>query len=148
MLDGPGDPEIGDARLNDDRPVLIVDVEHPVELHHGQQNAVGKRQRAAGERRPGTARHHLDVVLVAIAQDTGDLVHGFGKDHDQRQLIMGLQEIGFIGAHFGFVIDYALSGHNRLQRFDDVRPAGDDRAIRRRHCDRSHGLSLSISEQI
>ena len=37
-------------------------------LRHAEQHAVVERQRAARQRGAGAARHHLDAVVVAIAQ--------------------------------------------------------------------------------
>src|SRR5258707_10899805 len=40
-----------------------------LELAEAEQHAIGQRQRAAGQRGAGTARHHLDALLMAIFQD-------------------------------------------------------------------------------
>ena len=69
VLDGLGDAEIGDAGLGGDGAVLVVDVEDAVELAQAQDDAVGERQGAAGERGAGAARDDLDLLGVAEAQD-------------------------------------------------------------------------------
>ena len=69
VLDRLGDAEVGHAGLGDDGAVLEVDVEDPVELAQAQHDAVGERQGAARERGAGAARHDLDPLGVAEAQD-------------------------------------------------------------------------------
>src|SRR3546814_2583916 len=45
-----------------------VDLQHPVELAEAEDDAVGQRQGAAGERGAGTPRHHLDPARLAAPQ--------------------------------------------------------------------------------
>ena len=66
--DRVGDRQIGDARLHHRDAVVEIDLADAVELGHAEQHAVGERQRAAGQRGAGAARHHLDALVVAIAQ--------------------------------------------------------------------------------
>ncbi len=61
--DRRGDAEIGDAGLRGHRAVVEIDVEDAVELAHAEQDRILQRQRAAGERGAGAARHHADAVL-------------------------------------------------------------------------------------
>ena len=62
VLDRLRDGEIGDARLDHRHAVVEIDLADAVELGHAEQHAVGQRQRAAGERGAGAARHHLDAL--------------------------------------------------------------------------------------
>ena len=61
----------------DGAAVGVVDVEDLVHPHHADDDGVCHRQRAAGERGAGAARHDADAVLVAVAQHGGDLFGGF-----------------------------------------------------------------------
>ena len=68
VLDRLGDREVGHARLRHHHAVVEVDLADAVELGHAEQHAVGERQRAAGQRGAGAARHHLDALAMAIAR--------------------------------------------------------------------------------
>ena len=63
------DGEIGDAGLGHHHAVVEIDLADALELAEPEQHAVGQRQRAAGQRGAGAARHHLDALLEAIFQD-------------------------------------------------------------------------------
>jgi hypothetical protein len=63
------DGEIGDAGLGHHDAVVEIDLADALELAEAEQHAVGQRQRAAGQRGAGAARHHLDALLEAIFQD-------------------------------------------------------------------------------
>ena len=73
VLDGLGDAEVGDAGLHAGAAVGVVDLEHAVELAQPQQDGVAHRHRAARQRGAGAARHDLDLVVLAVAQDGRDL---------------------------------------------------------------------------
>ena len=92
--DRVADREIGDAGLHHHDAVVEVDVADAVELGHAEQHAVGERQRAAGERGAGPARHHLDAFVVAIAQHLRDLLGGLRQHHHHGQLLVGGQPVG------------------------------------------------------
>ena len=64
-----GDAGIGDAGLDMRHAVGEVDGEHLAHAREAQHDRVFERQGPAGERGAGPARHDLDVVLVAEAED-------------------------------------------------------------------------------
>jgi len=82
LLHGLGDGEIGHARLHDGNPVLIIDVDHPLELAEAKQDGVGQRQRPARQRRARSARHHLHPLGMAPGEYPGHLLRRFGKDDE------------------------------------------------------------------
>ena len=100
-FDRLGDRQIGDAGLGDDAAVVVIDLEDAVEFGHAEEHAVGERQGAARQRGAGAARHDLDAVLLAIAQDRGDLLDPRRQHDDHRQLPIGGQPVAFIDAALG-----------------------------------------------
>ena len=88
-LDRLRDRQIGHAGLRHHHAVLQVDLADAVELGHAEQNAVGGRQRAAGQRRAGAARHHVDALRMAIFQHPAHLIDGVGQHHHHGQLAVG-----------------------------------------------------------
>ena len=129
------DGEIGDAGLGHHHAVVEIDLADALELAEPQQHAVGQRQRAAGQRGAGAARHHLDALLEAVFQDLRDLLRGVRQHHDHRRLPIGHQAIGLVGQHFGRAVDHALARHDRAQRGDDGVTAVQNRLIGSRHHD-------------
>ncbi len=95
------DGEIGNARLYDRAAILVIDLEDAVELAQPHQHAIGQRQRAAGERGAGAARHHLQLAPMAIAQHGGDLFGIARQDRDQRRLAIGGEAVALIGPEGG-----------------------------------------------
>ena len=136
------DGEIGDAGLGDDDAVVEIDLADALELAEPQQHAVGERQRAAGQRGAGAARHHLDALRMAVFQDLRDLFGGIRQHHDHRRLAIGGQPVGLVGAHLGRAVDHALARHDRAQRRHDLGAARQHRLVGFRHHD-GHGVSLS-----
>ena len=133
VLDRLGDAEVGDPRLHAGAAVGVVDLENAVELAHGQQDRVAHRHRPARQRGAAAARHDLHLVVLAVAQDGGHLGHRLGQHHDQRHLPVGRQRIAFVGAHAVEIVDDALAPDDGAQRGDDLRPAGENGGIERRH---------------
>ena len=133
VLDGLGDAEVGDAGLHAGAAVGVVDLEHAVELAQAQQDGVAHRHRAARQRGAGAARHDLDLVVLAVAQDGRDLGHGLGQHHDQRHLAVGRQRVALVGAHAVEIVDHPLARHDGAQRGHDLGPAGENGGIERRH---------------
>src|SRR5690606_1599965 len=86
MLHRVSDAEIRNARLGDDAAILEIDLEDPVELAETEQDAIGERQRPARKRRARTARHDLDAILAAVAQDLRDLPGRTRQHDDERRL--------------------------------------------------------------
>ena len=142
MLDRLGDAEVGDAGLHAGAAVGVVDLQHAVELAEAQQDGVAHRHGTARERGAGAARHDLDLVVLAVAQDRRDLRHRLGQDHDQRHLAVGRERIALVGPHALQVVDHALAGNNGAKRGDDLGPAGENGGIERRH------LHASLIRQI
>ena len=116
---GARDGEIGDAGLDHGAAVRIVDIAHAVEFAEAQQHAVGERQRAARKAGAGAARHHADAVVVAIAQNVGDLFGRVRQDDDHRQLLVGVEAVGLERFHLALMRDHALARHDVAQRSDD-----------------------------
>ena len=125
-----GDGQIGHAGLGDDRPVVVVDLQDPVELAEPQDDAVGERQRPARQRGPGPARHDLDPVLTTVAEDPGHLLGGVRQHHDHRHLAVGGEPVGLIGLELVLVDDDPLAGHDFPEPLSDFRTPGDHRRVR------------------
>ena len=129
------DGEIGHPGLGHHHAVVEIDLADALELAEAEQHAIGQRQRAAGQRGAGAARHHLDALLEAIFQNPRDLFGGVRKHHDHRRLAIGHQAIGFVREHFGRLVDHALARHDRAQRRHDGVAASQNRLIRCGHHD-------------
>ena len=129
MRDRLADGEIGDAGLGHHHAVVEIDLADALEFAEAQQHAVGERQRAAGQRGAGAARHHLDALLEAIFQDLRDLFGGVRQHHDHRRLAIGHQAVGLVRQHFGRAVDHALARHDRAQRRHDRVAAAENRLI-------------------
>ena len=142
MLDRLGDAEVGDAGLHTGAAVGVVDFEYAVELAQAQQDGVAHRHGTARQRGAGTARHDLDLVVLAVAQDGRNLRHRLGQDHDQRHLAVGRERIALVRTHTFEVVDHALAWHDCPKRCHDLGPAGENGGIERRH------LHASLIRQI
>ena len=101
MRDRLADGEVGDAGLGHHHAVVEIDLADALEFAEAQQHGVRKRQRAAGQRGAGAARHHLDALLEAIFQHLRDLLGGVRQHHHHRRLAIGHQAIGFVRDHLG-----------------------------------------------
>jgi hypothetical protein len=144
LLDGGGDAEIGDARLGDDGAVGKIDLEDAVEPAHHQQHGIFERQRPAGQRGAGTARHDADVAVVAIFQHARDLRHRFGQHHHQWQLPIGGEAVALEGAHRIGSVDDALAGHDDAHIGDDLVAPAHRGVVWLRHQQAGHRQSPSI----
>ena len=78
-FDRAGDGGIGDARLQGDAAIFVIDLEDAAHPPHADQDAVGARQRAAGERGARAARHDRHARLGGIAQNGGNLFGVLGS---------------------------------------------------------------------
>ena len=145
-LDGMGDAEIGDAGLRHHHPVHQIDLEDRVEAAHDQQHRVLQRQRAAGQRCAGSARHDANAVLVAIFEDLRDLTRGFGQHDHQRQLAIGRQTIALEGPHLVDCVDNALARHDSAQIGDDLGAAAERSGIGFRDDKSGHRSLQAIGE--
>ncbi len=109
-----------------------------VHARNTQHDRVFERQRATRERGTRPARHDLDVVLVAVAEDGAHLL-GIGRqDHRQRQAAIGGERVGLEGAAPLLVGDQACARSNLLQLLQDLVPALQDREIRAGQGDMRH----------
>ena len=144
VLDRLGDAEVGDAGLHAGAAVGVVDLQHAVELAQAQQDRVADRHGAARQRGAGAARHDLDLVVLAVAQDGRDLGHRLGQDHDQRHLAVGRERIALVGPHAVEIVDDPLARHDGPQGSHDLGPAGENGGIERRHL---HASILTPNEK-
>ncbi len=135
---GLGDADIGEAGLDAGNAVGRVDRQNLVHAREAEHDRVLERQRAAAKRGAGPARHDLDVVLVAEAQDLADLLGG-GRQHDrERQAAIGGERVGLEGAAPFLVGDHARVGSELFELLNDVVPAREHRGIRGRKADMRH----------
>ena len=117
------DAQVGDARLDPNQAVREIDLEHPVHLGDAEHDGIRLWNSAAGERGAGAARHHLDAVVMAEAQDGRDLGGRRGQNHRQRHLAIGGQPVGLEGASLIFRGDQGLPGNEPREACQDFRPA-------------------------
>ena len=90
---------------------------------------VFERQRAARERGAGAAWHHLDLVVVAVAQDRAHLLGAAGQHHGERHAAIGGERVGFEGAAALGIGDQHRIGHELLELPDDLVTAAEDRLV-------------------
>ena len=135
-----GDGKVGHAGLRDDAAVGVVDVEDAVELAEAQDDAVSERQRAARERGPGAARHHLHAALVAQPEHPRDLRGGLRQDHRHRKLPVSAQTVALVRPERVLIGDHALAGDDLGERGDHRVATLENRAVGGRHVHR--GLSV------
>ena len=131
------DGEIGDAGLDDGAAIGNVDLQDLLEFAEAEQNAVGQRQGAAGERGAGAAGDDLDVRSVAITQNFDDLFRGLRQHDDHRQRAIGGERVGLVRPAPGLAVDHAFARHDLLQRADDLGTPRQHGLVRFRHC--QHG---------
>ena len=127
------DGEVGDAWLHHGAAVVLVDLQNAVELAEAEQDTVLKRQRAARQGRSRAARHHADLLLAAIFQDSGDLFHGLRQHHHHGHLPVGGEAVALIGTAAALLVDHALAGHDLPQRRNDLAAAGKHLLVELRH---------------
>ena len=133
-----GDGRIGDAGLDLSHAVGEVDGQQLVHARNTQHDRVFERQRATRERGARPARHDLDVVLVAVAEDGAHLLGVRRQHHRQRQAAIGGERVGLEGAAPLLVGDQARARSNLLQLLQDLVPALQDREIRAGQGDMRH----------
>ncbi len=134
MLHGLRDGEVGHARFHNRNPVGKIDLEDSIEFRHAEEDAVAQRQRPARQRRAGPPRHHLDAVLVAVAQYGGDLIGRVRQHHNQGKLPISGQAVRLIWAHFALRIDHALGRYHSPERPYDLAAALEHPLVRNGHC--------------
>ncbi len=125
--DRVGDADIGHPGLHGRATIGVVDVEDLVHPHHADDDGVGHRQRAAGQRGARATRHHAHPVGVAEAHDRRDLLGGFRQRDGERHLAIGGQPVGLVWPEADRIGDDTLRvGDRRAQ-------AGDHRVTPRHH---------------
>ena len=142
---GARDAQIGAAGLNPDDPVAQIDLQHLIHPHQPEDNAIGRGQGAAGQRRTRAARHDRHALVMAQPQDRGDLFGCPGKDDGQRRTAIGGQRVAFIGARLHLVIDHRVAGQNRPKLCRDLRLAIQDTRLGLWHL---HGRLLLFGKKI
>ena len=89
------------------------------------------------ERSARTPRHHLDPLIIAIAEDGGNLFNGFRQTNDHGQLPVSRQAITFIGAKRSFIINHMFAkgacGRQSFQALNDFTASGKNAMIGFRH---------------
>ena len=136
LLDRLRHREIGDAGLDHGDAVVEVDLADALELGHAEQHAVAERQRAARQRGPGPARHHLDAFAVAVGEHGGDLRRGLRQHHHHGQLAIGGEPVALVGPHRLFRGDHAFARHDALEGCDDLGAPLKHRVVEQRHQNR------------
>ncbi len=137
--------EIGDAGLDHGDAVVIIDLADAVELGKPEQHAVAERQRAAGQRGAGTARHHLDAFAVAKPQHLRDLGGGFRQHHDHRQLAIGGEPVALVRPHCLLGRDDAFARHDAFERRHDLGAALKHRIVEQWHQQRHRNLARAFA---
>ncbi len=127
---GLRDADIGDAGLDAGDAIDGVDFQHAVHARDAEHDRILQRQGTAAERGAGAAGHHLDAVLVAIAQDLADFLRRGRQQDGQRYAAIGGQRVGFIGAAALGIGDQKRFRHELAQVFNDLIPAREHRLIR------------------
>ena len=107
------DGQIGHAGLGHHGAVVEIDLADALEFAQAQQHRIGQRQRAAGQRGAGAARHHLDALLEAIFQNLRNLFGGVRQHHDHRRLAIRHQAVGLVRHHFSGAVDHTLARYDR-----------------------------------
>ena len=128
-----GNGGIGDAGLDPSHAVHQVERQNFAHAGQAQHDGVLERQGAAAERGAGPARHDLDVVLVAEAQDGAHLLGRRRQHHRHRQAAIGGERVGLEGAAAFLVGDQGRAGRELLQLPQNVGAALKDREIRAGH---------------
>ena len=139
--------KIGHARLDHGEAVGEIDLADAVELGHAEKDAIGERQRAAGERGTGPARHYLDAFGMAEREHATHLRRGLGQHDDHGKLAISGQPIGFVGTHLALGRDHAFARHDSAKCRHDALAAGEYGLVRRGHCERHCTLLGSIASR-
>ena len=120
----------------------MVDIKDTVHAGHADHHRVLLRDRAAGERCAGAARHHRHTAFGAEFEDRGDLIGRIGQDNGQRHAAIGGERVGFERHQFARIGDQALVRDQRRKPVDDLSAPGDDAGIGLKKCDFVHGALL------
>ena len=109
-----------------DDAVGEIDVEDLVHLGDAEHDGVFLRDGAAAQGGAGAARHDLDAVLVAEAQDRRRPPRSTRQHDGERHLAIGGQAVGLEGAALVLGDDQRLRRDEPRQARDDLRPARQD----------------------
>jgi hypothetical protein len=133
-----GDGEVGDARLHPRAAVVDVDFEDLVEFAEAEQDPVRQGQRPARQRGACAARHHFQLVALAVAHHLRQLLYRLREHDDQRQRAIGSQSVGFVGAQLVLVGDHPFARDDPAQIVRDLGAPRQNVGVRRRHL---HGIA-------
>ncbi len=105
------------------------------------QSAVGRAPPA--QRRAGAARHHLQLVLVAVLENLRHVLGRARQHHGERNLPIGGQRVGLERAPTFLLGDHAFETDQRLEILDDGAAPVEHGPIGLRHPRQRHsGLRL------
>ena len=116
-------------------------------LRQAEDDRVLLRDRAAGERSAGAARHDVDPGVAAELHHPRDLFARARQDHGERQAAIGGERVGLERAPSGDVGDQAVGGQDRGQAGKDLVAPGEDGLVDRRESDLRHGEAPRLSRQ-
>ena len=98
-LQGVGEPDVHDARLDDGVAVADIDFENAFHARQRDHHAAADQHASAGEARSGPAREEAHVEFVARLHDADDLL-GAGGEYDHIGLRLGDGEaIALVDGH-------------------------------------------------
>ena len=135
---GIGNGDIGDAGFDPRHAVRLVYRQHPRHARDAEHDGIFERQRAAGQRGAGAARHHLDLVVVAIAEDRAHLFGARRQHHGERHAAIGGERVGLEGAAALGIGDQGRIGRELPELPDDLVPAAKNRFIGFRQSEQRH----------
>ena len=104
--------------------ILEIDLEHLPQPRQCDDDAVLDRERPAAEARSAAARDPRHLVLVARADDVGDLLRRRGQDHRARAHVVLQQPVGLVGPELVWVVDDVLLADDLAQPPDEGVPRG------------------------
>ena len=81
---GSGDVQVDHARLDDRDPFVRIEFQNLVQPIQCDHDAIGDRQRTAGQTRAAAAGDERDAVVVAPANGRDDFIGRFRKHDGQR----------------------------------------------------------------
>ena len=144
LFDRTRDRQVGAARLHPDEAVVVIGLEHLVELRDPEDHAIGRGQRPARKRCARAAWHHRHVHLVADFQHRRDLF-SVGRQHrGERRALIGGERVAFIGAGLGLVRNHRIFRQDGAQAGDDLCLAGQNACIGCRHLHVGSSLTGSL----
>ena len=108
LLHRAGHAEVRAPGLHPDVAVVVIGLNHVIELGHAQDHAIRRGQRAARQRRARAARHHRHLHLVADFQHLGHLLGVRWQHRAERRAFVGGQGVALVGLGLEFVMDHRV----------------------------------------